>query len=293
MLLNVRDGGRWTRFRLPKASYTQDADHGWYTEWPRIREVGGGHLLMNMHDMFYDFPKDFRPGHTAGIRPISTFLKMVVDYADWNGRLVLANNDASRQGNPILSARSRTSGSATGTILRGFGRPAGWGGPWVADAVKADKPSEPFLLAGFQRRVVHLAHRAAEPVTFTLEIDATGNGNWTTTGVDHRPGRRLCIPRHPARDAGRVDPRENRPRRGDQPRLISTFRRAIGRASRPSLFGSLPAANREAWQSEGILQPAAGLDMPLSFAATAVDRLGQGRGDRLLRDGRRLASAPR
>ena len=61
VLLNVRDGGRWTRFRLPKASYTQDADHGWYTEWPRIREVGGGHFLLNMHDMFYDFPKTFRP----------------------------------------------------------------------------------------------------------------------------------------------------------------------------------------------------------------------------------------
>ena len=45
-------------------------DHGWYTEWPRIREVGGGHLLMNMHDMFYDFPETFRPGNTAGIRPI-------------------------------------------------------------------------------------------------------------------------------------------------------------------------------------------------------------------------------
>ena len=61
VLLNVRDGGRWTRFRLPKASHTQDADHGWYTEWPRIREVGGGHFLMNMHDMFYDLPKTFRP----------------------------------------------------------------------------------------------------------------------------------------------------------------------------------------------------------------------------------------
>ena len=81
--------------------------------------------------------------------------------------------------------------------LRGFGRPAGWGGPWVADAVKANEPSEPFLMAGFERRVVHLAHRAAEPVTFTLETDAgvppgdrlkpelNGTGH---AGVGHRPG---------------------------------------------------------------------------------------------------------
>ena len=152
VLLNVRDGGRWTRFRLPKASYTQDADHGWYTEWPRIREVGGGHFLLNMHDMFYDFPKTFRPGHTAGIRPISTFLKMVVDYADWNGRLVTAHDDASRQGNPILKCPQSNLWFGRWDDLRGFGHAAGWGGPWVADAVKANEPSEPFLLAGFERR---------------------------------------------------------------------------------------------------------------------------------------------
>lgn len=29
----------WHTFRLPKACHSYDSDHGWHTEWPRIREV--------------------------------------------------------------------------------------------------------------------------------------------------------------------------------------------------------------------------------------------------------------
>jgi hypothetical protein len=96
VLLALCDGGKWTRFRLPKASYTHDADHGWFTEWPRIREVGGGRLLANKHDMFYDFPKTFSAARTGGIRPISTFLKMVVE--------VLPGSAEARQAESLLKA---------------------------------------------------------------------------------------------------------------------------------------------------------------------------------------------
>jgi len=273
VLLNVRDGGRWTRFRLPKASYTQDADHGWYTEWPRIREVDG-HLLLNMHDMFYDFPRDFRPARTAGIRPISTFLKMVVDYADFAGRLVTAHDDASRQGNPILQCPQSNLWFGRWDDLRGFGHPAGWGGPWVADAVKAGQPSEPLLLAGFTRRVVHLAHAAAEPVNFTLETDDAGQGNWSRLASITVPARGYAYHVIPPGTPGewiRVKTDRN-------VKSATAYLHASSGypAADPALFGSLPPADGVARQSEGVLQPAAGAEMPLALAATVVDASGKG-----------------
>ena len=31
VILKLLDGGKWYTFRLPKASHTHDAGHGWYT----------------------------------------------------------------------------------------------------------------------------------------------------------------------------------------------------------------------------------------------------------------------
>jgi hypothetical protein len=272
VLLNVRDGGKWTRFRLPKASYTQDADHGWYTEWPRIREVDG-YLLLNMHDMFYDFPKTFRPGRTGGIRPRSTFLKMVVDYADWDGRLVMVNNDASRQGNPILGRPESNIWFGKWEDLRGFGRPAGWGGPWIKDAVKAGEPSEPFLLAGFQRRVAHLLNDGDASVEFTLETDAAGNGVWAKLASVTVPASGYAYYVIPPDAAGEwVRLKTDR----DAKAATAYFHySAAGQKADPAMFRSLAAADQTARRSEGILRPAEGEDMPLQFAATVVDDSGK------------------
>jgi hypothetical protein len=272
VLLNVRDGGKWTRFRLPKASYTHDAEHGWYTEWPRIRQVGE-HFLLNMHDMFYDFPKTFCSQQTAGIRPISTFLKMVVDYTDFHGRLVMAHNDASRQGNPILGCPQSNLWFGPWDQLRGFGLPAGWGGPWVGDAVKAGEPSEPFLLAGFRRRVVHLAHDAGAPVTFTLETDATGQGEWTTYASVVVPAAGYAYHAIPPGTPGEwIRLKTDR----DVASATVYFHYSSGgQLPDAAMFRSLPAAEQAARQSAGILRPGSGADMPLCFAATVADEFGK------------------
>ena len=273
VLLNVRDGGKWTRFRLPKASYTQDADHGWYTEWPRIREVSGGHLLLNKHDMFYDFPKTFRPGKTAGLRPISTFLKMVVDYTDWDGRLVMVNNDASRQGNAILGCPESNAWFGRWEDLRNFGKPAGWGGPWIKDSVKAGEPSEPFLLAGFALRVAHLAHNAGEPVAFTLETDAAGDGNWSKlTSVTVPASGYAYYVIAPGAQGEWIRIKTDR----DVKSATAYFHySAGGQPADPAMFRSLAAAAQTARRSEGILRCAEGEDMVLQFAATVTDDSGK------------------
>ena len=179
VILKLLDGGRWYTYRLPKASHTYDGGHGWHTEWPRIREVSGGRRLMTMHGMLYDFPRTFSAANVAGLRPLATYLKMVVDFCNWNGRLVLACDDTSLFDNPLAGQAQSNLWFGQLKDLHGFGRPAGWGGVWVDDPVQAGVPSTPFLFAGFERRMVHLQHDSPSPVTFTLELDERGDGNWT------------------------------------------------------------------------------------------------------------------
>lgn len=178
VILKLLDGGNWYTFRLPKASHCYDPRHGWYTEWPRIREVGGGRWLLDMHGMFYRFAPTFSAGNTGGISALASHLRYIPDFCDWNGRLVLASDDASIMQN--LAAGQSQSNLWFGKVedLSGFGPRSGWGGPWQDDQVRAGVPSDPFLLAGFERRVLHLAQQGDQPVNFTLQVDRTGKGQW-------------------------------------------------------------------------------------------------------------------
>ena len=56
---------------------------------------------MDMHGMFFDFPKTFSAANTGGLRPIARHLRYIPDFCDWNGRLVLATDETSIQGNPM------------------------------------------------------------------------------------------------------------------------------------------------------------------------------------------------
>lgn len=178
VLLMLLDNGQWYRFRVPKASHCFDPRHGWYTEWPRIREIAPGKLMMDVHGMFYDFPPTFSAAQTGGIRPIASHLRYVPDFCHWNGRLIVATDETSIMANPMAGQSQSNLWFGQVSDLAGFGPRSAWGGPWSRDAVKAGQPSDPFLIAGFDERVVHLTHDCASPVTFTLEIDAAGDGKW-------------------------------------------------------------------------------------------------------------------
>ena len=178
VILKLLDGGEWHSFRLPKGSYTYDAYHGWYTEWPRIRRVADDLLLMNMHGMFYKFPISFSRGSTAGVTPLAFHLKMVVDYCNWQDRIVFGCDDASQFDNPLVGQAQSNLWFVERSKLDGIGPEEGWGGPWVRNDVKAGTTTVPFLFHGFDRRVLHLSHDSTHPVTFTLELDRRGTGHW-------------------------------------------------------------------------------------------------------------------
>ncbi len=163
--LKVLDNGQWHTYLLPKAAYCNDASHGWYTEWPRIREITDGRWMMDMHGMFFDFPKTFSAHNSAGIRPIGSHLRYVPDFCDWNGKLVLATDETSIQGNPLAGQPQSNLWLGDYDDLKNWGPASGYGGPWIEDDVKANTPSDPFLVDGFDRRMIHLAVGRRTPAT--------------------------------------------------------------------------------------------------------------------------------
>ena len=70
-----------------------------------------------------------------------------------------------------------------------FGKPQGWGGPWWEAPILAETPSDPYLMTGFDKKVLHLYHNDAKTVEFRVEVDVLGNGSWQPyTTVPVGPG---------------------------------------------------------------------------------------------------------
>lgn len=201
LILMLLDHGKWSAFRLPKASHAYDGAHGWNTEWPRIREIGEESFLMTMHGEFWKFPRTFAAGKTAGIAPRSTYLKIVGDFCRWKDRIVLGCDDTAKAeflNKDRIKGELGAPGQSQSNLwflqpsqLDHFGPPLGRGAVWMSDDVKAETPSDPFLFSGFAHRSLHLAHESEGPVSFTIEIDAKGDGTWTKL-------RDVAVPAHGA-----------------------------------------------------------------------------------------------
>lgn len=187
VILELLDEGRWHTFRLPKSSHAFDPRHGWYTEWPRIREIGNGRFLMVMHGAMFDFPKAFSAGRTGGLRPLSQHLRYVPDFCNWNGQVVLATDETTILENPMAGQSQSNLWFGLPEDLATFGTPCGFGGVWLDDAVTAGQASDPFLIAGFTLRCLHVASPTKPGLTIDIELDTTGNGKWT-------PWKMLTVP---------------------------------------------------------------------------------------------------
>lgn len=188
LILLLRENGEWSRFRLPKASHTYDGAHGWNTEWPRIREIKPDFFLMTMHGMFWRFPQTFSRKNTAGIEPLSTYLKIIGDFCGWKNQVVFGCDDAAKSDfqSGVFDHRGTLCSQSNSNLwfvdpdsLDDFGPASGKGGPWKNDPVQANVYSDPFLFHGFDYRMAHLVHNASQPVEFTFEVDAKGPGDWT------------------------------------------------------------------------------------------------------------------
>jgi hypothetical protein len=175
--LQVLDNVKFHTYLLPKGCLNNDAAHGWFTEWPRIREIDKGRYLMDMHGMFFDFPGTFRPGNTAGIAPVGRHLRYIPDFCDWNGRLVLATDETSIQGNPLAGQPQSNLWFGKYDDLNTWGEASAAGSIWIDDPVNGNEPSAPFLFNGFARRVIHLA--TAPNTSCKIELDINGDNRWS------------------------------------------------------------------------------------------------------------------
>lgn len=186
VILKLREGGAespWHDFRLPKASYTHDACNGYYTEWPRIRQLDptdpASPYLMHMHGMFFDFPGSFSSGDFSGLTPVSAYHKMPVDYMLHNGELVMTKNDLSKFNNPLAQRAQSNFWWGSFDELSQWGAPHGHGGVWLAEAVAANEPSVPFLVHGFSQITLHLRESGGSPVAVQVQV-GSGQGDWET-----------------------------------------------------------------------------------------------------------------
>lgn len=176
--LKVLENGEWNTYLLPKAAFNNDPLHGFFTEWPRIREIGKDELMMDMHGMFFDFPASFSKDNTAGIRPIASHLRYIPDFCSWNGQIILATDEVSIQGN-ILSGQPQSNlWFGKKKDFQDWGPSTGYGAIWLNDTIMSTVISDPYLFAGFDNRTAHIINHAETPFEFIVQIDEKGNNNW-------------------------------------------------------------------------------------------------------------------
>ncbi len=275
VILKLLDAGVWHTYRLPVADYSYVAPHGWYTEWPRIRQVTPDHLLMNMHGGWFEFPKTFSAANSAGLKPIANYLKITADFAPWQNRIVFGCDDASVLQNPLLGQSQSNLWFTTWLHLPDNGRPSGFGGPYVGDDLKAGEPSAPYLFTGYTQRILHVAHDSDWPVTFSIELDLAGDNHWTAHDkitVDRHGYAYHVFPRELDAQWIRLTPDK------DCTHATAYFHYGPGGGATtvPKLFASVAptAGNEQAWTA-GMLRPLGHDRGSLLFETQSVDAVGK------------------
>ncbi len=172
--------GMGRRWRLPKT------DQGYNGLMERqslriCREVATERDLFNCGGTFYELPSENADGF-AKIKPVSTHGLRINDYASFRGLLVLTGIDTktSSANRNIFYSDDRKAAVWAGVIddLWKMGKPVGKGGPWLNDEVAAGAASDPYLFGGYDKRTLILSHQSTSAISFTLQLDATGDGVW-------------------------------------------------------------------------------------------------------------------
>lgn len=170
-------GRRW-RLPLGNEAYTSLTNNGML----RIcREVATERDLFNCHGTFYELPAENADGY-AKIRPIASHNFRINDYASYRGMLILTGIIPTEgKDNPhIIVSDDKKVAVWAGVIddLWQLGKPVGKGGPWKDTQTNAGVPSDPYLIAFYDRKELTLSHQSDKDISFRIEADPTGNGDW-------------------------------------------------------------------------------------------------------------------
>ncbi len=187
-VLIVDDSGRRWRLPLGDPSFTDKSQKAML----RIdREVATERDLLNAHGTFYELPAENADGF-AKIRPIASHTLGIHDYASYRGLLVMTGLDKNANaGEHVITSADGKAKVWAGTIddLWKLGKPVGHGGPWKDTQVKADTPSDSYLIGFYDKKSLKLSHESAQPVTFQIQVNPIGHGPWMTyKEVTVKPG---------------------------------------------------------------------------------------------------------
>ena len=268
VILKLLDAGEWYEYRLPKASFTYDGLHGHFTEWPRIRDIDNGRKLMTMHGMFWEFPRSFSKANSGGIRPLSSYLKIIPDFAMWDGRLVIGCDDASTFDNPLVGRPQSNLWFVQPGELEKLGPRIGFGGVWINNDLGKSETSSPFLVAGFDNSVLHLAHKTQASVTFTVEMDKSGNGEWKKYDDITVPASGYLHHIFPADfSATWVRVKTNERARNVTAYFWLSHKERRQADESPSLFNSLPKIENAGAKTYGLVRAGASDELRLQYLA--------------------------
>lgn len=176
-VLIIDDNNR--RWRLPLG----DKRYNTLTDRAQLRiarEVATERDLFNASGTFYELPAENADGF-AKIRPIASHDFRIHDFASYRGMLVITGIDINTKAEEhIIRSKDGKAAVWVGTIddLWEAGKPVGHGGPWKKSNVKANRPSDPFLIGFYDKRSVEISHDSKESVIFKIEVEPIGHGPW-------------------------------------------------------------------------------------------------------------------
>ena len=177
-VLIVDDKGRRWRLPLGNPEYNIPTTNG---ELRICREVATERDLFNCHGTFYELPAENADGY-AKIRPIASHNFRIHDYASYRGLLVMTGiSPGEKDDNPhIIISNDGQAAVWAGAIddLWKLGKPTGHGGPWVDTEVKANIPSDPYLIYAYNDKELKMSHGSNHPVNFTIEVSPVGDDVW-------------------------------------------------------------------------------------------------------------------
>jgi hypothetical protein len=175
-VLYTDDAGR--RWRLPRGDTSLDKPLGWGAT--RVaREVATERDLFNAHGTFYELPAD-NAGGFAKIRAVATHNRRIHDFCSYRGLFVMTGIADEADHSHIIRSDDGKAAVWVGAIDDAWklGKPRGVGGPWKNTAIDADVPSDPYLMTGYDSKMLTLSHSSKQAVTIRLELDVTGDGLW-------------------------------------------------------------------------------------------------------------------
>jgi hypothetical protein len=170
------------RWRLPRSASPEQDGLLARSALRKAREVCTERDMLQAHGTFYELPALNAKG-AIRMRPIATSDAAVHDYCSYRGLLVLSGVSpaAAKDDRHIIRSDDGKAAVWVGAAddLWQLGKPRGQGGPWKNSDVPAGKPSDPYLMTGYDKKTLVLENNGTVETTVTVELDTAGNGRFS------------------------------------------------------------------------------------------------------------------